>query len=39
MLAGGVISFIGLLAGDKTAVQAGLTLAGAGITGKILNRI
>lgn len=39
MIGGGIVSLFGLLTGNKAAVQAGLTIAGVGVTGKILNRI
>lgn len=39
MIAGGIVSLFGLLTGNKTALQAGIGITGAGATGKILNRI
>lgn len=38
MAAGGFITLLGLLSGNKGLMQAGLGIAGAGATGKILNR-
>ena len=39
MLAGGVVTLFALLTGNKAALQAGLTIAGVGATGKVVNRI
>lgn len=38
MATGGILAFIGLLAGDKGLLQTGLGIVGAGATGKFLNR-
>ena len=39
MLAGGVLSLIGLFSGSKSMLNAGLTIAGVGATSKLLNKI
>jgi hypothetical protein len=39
ILAGGVLSLIGLFSGNKTLLNNGLAIAGVGATGKLLNKI
>ena len=39
MIAGGLISFFGLMTNNKATIQTGLSIAGVGATGKVLNRI
>jgi hypothetical protein len=39
MVAGGLVSLVGLLIGSKPAINAGLTIASMGIAGKTLSRL
>lgn len=39
MLGGGILSLFGWLTGNKSLIQAGITIAGVGVTGKVVNSI
>lgn len=39
MFTGGLVSLVGFLAGNKTAINIGLTIAGVGVAGRTISRL